>query len=110
MLRGRQLVTLEDAAAYVMKLPKAEQDLEEWQAAVACLIGAAEGRDFLMHARRFLFNSSLISRACSSVRSITGRPPSNLAGARACLSQTIQPLLPILASEPNKGFSKSSLK
>ena len=51
MLRGRQLVTLEDAAAYVMKLPKAEQDLEEWQAAVACLIGAAEGRDFLMHAR-----------------------------------------------------------
>jgi hypothetical protein len=41
--RGRQLVTLEDAAAYIMKLPKAEQDLEEWQTAVACLIGAAEG-------------------------------------------------------------------
>ena len=40
---GRQLVTLEDAAAYIMKLPKAEQDLEEWQTAVACLIGAAEG-------------------------------------------------------------------
>jgi hypothetical protein len=34
-----------------MKLPKAEQDLEEWQTAVACLIGAAEERDFLMHAR-----------------------------------------------------------
>jgi hypothetical protein len=49
--RGRQLVTLEDAAAYIMKLPKAEQDLEESQTAVACLIGAAEGRDFLMHAR-----------------------------------------------------------
>ncbi len=49
--RGRQLVTLEDAAAYIMKLPKAEQDLEEWQTAVACLIGAAEGRDFLMHSR-----------------------------------------------------------
>jgi hypothetical protein len=31
--RGRQLVTLKDAAAYIMKLPKAEQDLEEWQAA-----------------------------------------------------------------------------
>ena len=51
MPRGRELVTLEDAAAYVMKLPKGEQHLEEWQTAVACLIGAAEGRDFLMHAR-----------------------------------------------------------
>jgi len=30
---GGQLVTLEDAAAYIMKLPKAEQDLEEWQTA-----------------------------------------------------------------------------
>jgi hypothetical protein len=48
---GGQLITLKDAAAYIMKLPKAEQDLEEWQTAVACLIGAAEGRDFLMHAR-----------------------------------------------------------
>jgi hypothetical protein len=48
---GRQLVTLKDAADYVMKLPKAEQDLEEWQTATGCLIGAAEGRDFLMHAR-----------------------------------------------------------
>ena len=28
-MRGRQLVTLEDAAAYIMKLPKAEQDLED---------------------------------------------------------------------------------
>jgi hypothetical protein len=35
----------------IMKLPKAGQDLEEWQAAIGCLIGAAEGRDFLMHAR-----------------------------------------------------------
>jgi hypothetical protein len=34
-----------------MKLPKAEQDLPEWQTAVACLIGAAEGGDFMMHAR-----------------------------------------------------------
>jgi len=49
--RGRQLVTLEDAAGYIMKLPKAEQKLAEWQTAVHCLIGAAEGRDFLMHAR-----------------------------------------------------------
>jgi hypothetical protein len=48
---GRQLVTLEDAAAYIMKLPKDEQDLEEWQTATGCLIGAAEGRDFVMHSR-----------------------------------------------------------
>ncbi len=34
-----------------MKLPKAEQDLEEWQTATGCLIGAAEARDFVMHAR-----------------------------------------------------------
>jgi hypothetical protein len=34
-----------------MKLPKAEQDLPERQTATGCLIGAAEGRDFMMHAR-----------------------------------------------------------
>jgi hypothetical protein len=44
-------VTLRDAADDIMKLPKAGQDLEEWQGAIGCLIGAAEGRDFLMHAR-----------------------------------------------------------
>jgi hypothetical protein len=49
--RGRQLVTLKDAADCIMKLPKAEQNHERWQAAVACLIGAADGLDFLMHAR-----------------------------------------------------------
>jgi hypothetical protein len=32
--RGRQLVTLRDAALYITKLPKAEQQLEEWQPAV----------------------------------------------------------------------------
>jgi hypothetical protein len=48
---GRQVVTLQDAASYIMKLPKADQNLPEWQTAIACLIGAAEGRDFLMHAR-----------------------------------------------------------
>jgi len=49
--RGRQLVTLEDAAKYIQKFPKAEQQLDQWQTAIACLIGAAEGRDLLMHAR-----------------------------------------------------------
>jgi hypothetical protein len=49
--RGRELITLKAAADYIMKLPKAEQNLEEWQTAIHCLIGAAEGRDFLLHAR-----------------------------------------------------------
>jgi hypothetical protein len=48
---GRQLVTLKDGADYIMKLPKAAQNLPEWQTAIRCLIGATEGRDFLMHAR-----------------------------------------------------------
>jgi hypothetical protein len=34
-----------------MKLPKVEQNLEEWQTAIGCLIGAAEGRDFVMQPR-----------------------------------------------------------
>jgi hypothetical protein len=42
--RGRQLVMVQDAAGFIMKLPKAEQKLEEWQTATGCLIGAAEGR------------------------------------------------------------------
>ena len=36
--RGRQLVTLEDTAEYIQKLPKAEQLVEEWQAAVEALL------------------------------------------------------------------------
>jgi hypothetical protein len=36
--RGRQLVTLEDAANYIQKLPEAEQLLKEWQAAVEALL------------------------------------------------------------------------
>jgi hypothetical protein len=36
--RGRQLVTLEDAGTYITKLPKAEHEAQEWQAAVEVLI------------------------------------------------------------------------
>jgi hypothetical protein len=39
---GRKLVTLRDAATYITKLTKAEQDLEIWQIAVEHLIRAAE--------------------------------------------------------------------
>jgi len=35
-------VTLRDAADYIMKLPKAEQDLDEWQAAVEALLLVVE--------------------------------------------------------------------
>jgi hypothetical protein len=35
--RGRQFVTLRDAADYIMALPTAEQNLEEWQTAIGCL-------------------------------------------------------------------------
>jgi hypothetical protein len=40
--RGRQLVTLGDAGRYITKLPKAEQQLEEWQTAIEVLILVAE--------------------------------------------------------------------
>ena len=45
------MLTLKDAASYIMKLPQADQKPEEWQTAGEILIKAAEGRDFLMHAR-----------------------------------------------------------
>lgn len=48
---GRDLVTLKDAARHIQKLRKAEQELPHWQLAAEILIKAAEGRDFLMHAR-----------------------------------------------------------
>jgi hypothetical protein len=48
---GRTLSTLRDAGDYITGLPKAEQRLEEWQTAIECLTGAAEDRDYMMHAR-----------------------------------------------------------
>jgi hypothetical protein len=48
---GRNLLTLKNAADYIMALPKAEQKHEKWQTAVEMLIMAAEGRGPLMHAR-----------------------------------------------------------
>jgi hypothetical protein len=41
---GRQLVTLKNAADYIVKLPKAKQDLEEWQTSSACSIPIAKTR------------------------------------------------------------------
>jgi len=43
ILSGRKpLLTLRDAAQFVMKFPKAEHDAEEWQAAMAALLLVAE--------------------------------------------------------------------
>jgi hypothetical protein len=49
--RGRELVTLKEAADYIMKLSTADRDLPEWQAAGEALMEAAESRGPLMHAR-----------------------------------------------------------
>ena len=47
---SKTLVTLKNAADYIVKLPKAEQKHEKWQVAIEALIMAAEGRGPLMHA------------------------------------------------------------
>ena len=48
---GHRLVTLQDAGTYITKLPKAEHDTEEWQAAMECLILVAEKNGPTMMAR-----------------------------------------------------------
>jgi hypothetical protein len=49
--RGRQLITLEDAGNYVTKLPKAEHEAKEWQAAMEALILVATSGGPTMFAR-----------------------------------------------------------
>jgi hypothetical protein len=52
ILQGRKpLVTLRDAALYITKLPKAEHDAEEWQAAMLALLLVAEHDGPTMFAR-----------------------------------------------------------
>jgi hypothetical protein len=48
---GRKLITLRDAALYITKLPKAEYDAEEWQAAMQALMLVAEHDGPTMMAR-----------------------------------------------------------
>jgi hypothetical protein len=48
---GREIVTLRDAGDYITSLPKAEQDLEEWQAAVEALLLVVELNGPTMMAR-----------------------------------------------------------
>jgi hypothetical protein len=42
LLRGRRLVTLQDAGEFTTKLPKAEHEAAEWQAAMEALILVVE--------------------------------------------------------------------
>jgi hypothetical protein len=49
--RGRPLVTLEDAGNYITKLPKAEHETAEWQAAMEALILVATLGGLTMFAR-----------------------------------------------------------
>jgi hypothetical protein len=48
---GRQLVTLQGAANYIMKLPKAGQKIEEWQTATQALLLVVEQNGPTMFAR-----------------------------------------------------------
>jgi hypothetical protein len=49
--KGRHLVTLEDAAKYIQKLPKAEQQIAEWQAAVEAMLLVVDNNGPAMFAR-----------------------------------------------------------
>jgi hypothetical protein len=51
MPKGKPLVTLRDAAHYITKLPKAEHNTAEWQAAMEALILVAEHNGPTMMAR-----------------------------------------------------------
>jgi hypothetical protein len=42
LANGRELITLRDAAIFITKLPKAEHDAPEWQAAMEALMLVAE--------------------------------------------------------------------
>jgi hypothetical protein len=49
--KGRRLLTLRDAASYIMELPKDEHSALEWQAAMEALILVAENGGPTMLAR-----------------------------------------------------------
>jgi len=48
---SRKFITLKDAADYIIKLPKAEHDAPQWQAAMEALILIAENAGPTMFAR-----------------------------------------------------------
>ena len=48
---GKKVITLRDAAHYITKLPKAEHDADEWQAAMQALLLVVEHDGRTMFAR-----------------------------------------------------------
>jgi hypothetical protein len=64
---GKPLVTLRDAALYITKLPKAEHDADEWQAAMQALILVAEHNGPTMFARIGVFAVVKWSSNCQTI-------------------------------------------
>jgi hypothetical protein len=60
---GRELVTPRDAAQYIMKLPKAEQQATEWQTAIEMLMLVGEGGGGSAFQRRLMASSRMLASA-----------------------------------------------
>ena len=48
--KGKPIITLHDAAQFILKLPKVEQNKPHWQAGAEAVMMATEDRGPLMHA------------------------------------------------------------
>jgi hypothetical protein len=59
---GKTLVTLKDAADYIMAMPKVKHSTAEWQAAAEALTMAAENCGPLMHAHVGMLRASMALR------------------------------------------------
>ena len=66
--KGKQLLTLKDAAAYIMALPKKEADTAEWQAAIEALMLVAVSGGPTMFARIGVISALSRSQKSTSVR------------------------------------------
>jgi hypothetical protein len=85
LLRGRQLVSLEDAGTYITKLPKAEHEAPEWQAVMECLILVAEKNGPTMMARIGVMRALILKSKSRSVSQAC------LIGIRIALSRLTAP-------------------
>jgi hypothetical protein len=71
--KGKKLVTLKDAAAYILALPKSKQQSPEWKAAGEAVIMAAEDRGPLMRMMLALHGAKPIPEYDSSKEKRWGR-------------------------------------
>jgi hypothetical protein len=92
--RGPQIVTLEDAARYIRKLPKTEQQFEEWLAAVeAMLLVEQNGSDddgarASQSTHRRQFSASVITPAATTTITMTMASTSGKVGVSQQLFQS----------------------